>query len=433
MTKSGTTSPSTRDGPDAMSRHRLVYWLYPGIGLKRWAVLLAAGVLVFGAALFIGIGAVVSYQFLASVGLGVLRGRFFITGLAVGLGLTIGFILSYLGLRGVVRFAQSAPNVSLIRSQRRLANGPWVVAIGGGTGLAALLGGLKLFSSNLTAVVTVADDGGSSGLLRRDMGVLPPGDIRNCLVALADDESLLGRLFQYRFPDGGLKGHSFGNLFLAALTAVTGDFELAIAESTSVLKVRGKVLPATLEDVQLHAQLEGGEQVAGESTITAHERQPLRVWLSPESPLPLPQSLEAIARADLVVLGPGSLFTSVIPNLLIPGVREALRSTHARIVYVCNVMTQPGETDGFSAADHVEALHRHGAAGLIDAVLVNDTPVTGELAEAYALQGAGPVTVDDERLRELGVHVMHAALAAGSNVFRHDPARLSRALLRTVR
>ena len=415
------------------ARRRLVYWLYPGIGLKRWAAVLATGVLVFGAALFVGIGAVVSRRFLASVGLGGLRDRFFVTGFVVGLGLMVGLVLAYLGLRGVVRFARNAPNVSLIRSQQKLASGPRVVAIGGGTGLAALLGGLKTYTSNLTAVVTVADDGGSSGLLRRDMHVLPPGDIRNCLVALADDESLLGRLFQYRFQDGGLQGHSFGNLFLAALTEVTGDFELAIAESTSVLKVHGKVLPATLEDVQLHAQLEGGEQVAGESTITAHERRPLRVWLSPESPLPLPQSLEAIAAADLVVLGPGSLFTSVIPNLLIPGVREALRSTHARVVYVCNVMTQPGETDAFSAADHVEALHRHGAAGLIDTVLVNDTPVSGELAVAYALQGAARVTADDERLRALGVHVVHAPLAAGSNVFRHDPARLSRSLLRMVR
>ena len=416
-----------------ISSRRLGYWLYPGIGLKRWAALLAAGVLFFGAALFVGIGAVVSRRFLASVGLGGLRDRFFVTGFIVGLGLMVGLVLSYLGLRGVVRFARVAPNVSLIRSQQRLANGPRVVAIGGGTGLAALLGGLKMYTSNLTAVVTVADDGGSSGLLRRDMHVLPPGDIRNCLVALADDESLLGRLFQYRFQDGGLQGHSFGNLFLAALTEVTGDFELAIAESTSVLNVRGKVLPATLEDVQLHAQLEGGERVEGESTITAHARRPLRVWLSPESPAPLPQSLEAIARADLVVLGPGSLFTSVIPNLLIPGVREALRSTHARVVYVCNVMTQPGETDAFSAADHVEALHRHGAAGLIDAVLVNDTPVSDELAKAYAGQGAARVAADDGRLRELGVHVVHAALAAGSNVFRHDPARLSRTLLRLVR
>ena len=408
-------------------------WLYPGIGVKRWVGLTVAGVLVFAFALFVGIGAVRSYGILADYGLGFLRGRFFITGLLVGGGAVLGILAAYLGLRGVIRFARAAPDVARIRSDAALAKGPRVVAIGGGTGLAALLGGLKRGTSNLTAVVTVADDGGSSGLLRTDMGVLPPGDIRNCLVALADDESLLGRLFQYRFRDGDLQGHSFGNLYLAALAEVTGDFERAVQESTSVLKVRGRVLPATLEDVQLHAQLEGGERVAGESSITAHERRPLRVWLSPEAPRPLPQAIEAIARADLVVLGPGSLFTSVIPNLLIPGVCDALRATHAGVVYVCNVMTQPGETDGLSAADHLEALYRHGASGLIDTVLVNDTPISGELAEAYARQGACPVDVDDRRLQELGVHVVHAPLAAGSNVFRHDPAQLSRAVLRLAR
>jgi uncharacterized cofD-like protein len=412
---------------------RLADWLYPGIGVKRWVALTVLGVLVFAVSLFVGVGAVVSRDFLPRVGLGILRTHFFETGFAVGLGLMAGFFLWYLGLRGVVRFARATPDIASTRAERRLAKGPRVVAIGGGTGLGALLGGLKLYTSNLTAVVTVADDGGSSGLLRRDMGVPPPGDIRQCLVALADDESVLGRLFQFRFADGRLKGHNFGNLFLAALTEVTGDFERAVQESTGVLKVRGRVLPATLHDVQLHAQLEGGEEVRGESVITAHDRRPLRVWLSPESPPPLPQSLQAIEQADLVVLGPGSLFTSVIPNLLIPGVREALRDTHARVVYVCNVMTQPGETDGFTAADHVDALYRHGAAGLIDVVLVNDTPVSEELARAYASKGASLVVADDARLERLGVRVVHAQLAAGSNVFRHDPARLSRALLRLAR
>jgi uncharacterized cofD-like protein len=408
-------------------------WLYPGIGIKRWVALTVAGVIAFAFAVFVGIGALRSYGFLSDYGLGFLRGRLFVTGLLVGGCSVLGILAASLGLRGVMRFARAAPDVTRIRSDAALARGPHVVAIGGGTGLAALLGGLKRSTGNITAVVTVADDGGSSGLLRRDMGVLPPGDIRNCLVALADDESLLGRLFQYRFREGGLQGHSFGNLYLAALAEVTGDFERAVQESTSVLKVRGRVLPATLQDVQLHGQLEGGERVAGESSITAHRRRPLRVWLSPAAPPPLPQAIEAIARADLVVLGPGSLFTSVIPNLLIPGVCDALRATHARVVYVCNVMTQPGETDGMSAADHLEALVRHGASGLIDTVLVNDTPISGELAEAYARQGARPVEVDDRRLQQLGVHVVHAPLGAGSNVFRHDPARLSRAVLRLTR
>ena len=297
----------------------------------------------------------------------------------------------------------------------------------------ALLGGLKHRTSNLTAIVTVADDGGSSGRLRQDMGVLPPGDIRNCLVALADDESLMSRLFQYRFANGGLQGHSFGNLFVAALAAVTGDFERAVAESTSVLKVRGRVLPATLDNVTLHAQMQGGVHVSGESTITAAEHLPLRVWLTPEAPRPLPEALEALESADLIVLGPGSLYTSVIPNLLVAEVCRALKSTRAEVVYVCNVMSQPGETDGYNAADHVAALLRHGVAGMIDVVLVNDTLASPDLERVYQDAGARPVPVDDDRLAQLGVRVVHASLATGSNVFRHDPALLTETLLRFAR
>jgi uncharacterized cofD-like protein len=304
------------------------------------------------------------------------------------------------------------------------------VAVGGGTGLATLLAGLKQHTTNLTAVVTVADDGGSSGLLRRDMGVLPPGDIRNCLVALADDESLMSRLFRFRFPDGGLQGHSFGNLFVAALSEVTGDFERAVQESSHVLKVRGRVLPATLENVVLEAELQGGTTVMGESTITASERLPLRVWLTPQTPAALPQAVAAVEEAQLVVLGPGSVYTSVIPNLLIPGVREALRRTRARVVYVCNVMTQPGETDRYTAADHLEALYRHGVSGLVDYVIVNDTPVSGGLAASYEATGAEPVRADDERLQRLGVRVVHARVAAAGDYFRHDPERLAAVLVR---
>ena len=224
-------------------------------------------------------------------------------------------------------FQRTTPeSVGEIRAASRLARGPRVVAVGGGNGLAALLRGLKTHTSNLTAVVTMADDGGSSGMLRRDMGMPPPGDLRNCLVALADDESMMSQLFKYRFPaDGGLQGHSFGNLFITALAEVSGDFEHAVREATHVLRVRGRVLPSTLDDVVLHAQLEGGERVSGESSITAAERLPRRVWLTPEAPRGVPQAVAAIARADLVVLGPGSLYTSVIPNALVPEVREALR------------------------------------------------------------------------------------------------------------
>ena len=349
-------------------------------------------------------------------------------------GVAAGAVMLGIGARRLWLFQRTNPEtVTEIRAAGRLARGPRIVAVGGGNGQAALLRGLKTYTSNLTAVVTMADDGGSSGLLRRDMGMPPPGDLRNCLVALADDESVMSKLFQYRFPDGGLQGHSFGNLFMAALAEVTGDFERAVAESTHVLKVRGRVLPSTVDDVVLHAQLEGGGQVTGESTITAADRLPLRVWLTPAEPVPVPQCVAAIRRAELVVLGPGSLYTSVIPNLLIPEVRRALKDTRGWVVYVCNVMTQPGETDGYTAADHVDALHRHGMAGLVDVVLVNDTPVAPGLLASYARLGARPVMVDDARLKQLGVRVVRAPVAAQSNVVRHDSARLAQALMRVLR
>ena len=306
--------------------------------------------------------------------------------------MVLGALGLFVGARRAWLFQQTSPeSASEIRTAGRLARGPRVVAVGGGNGLAALLRGLKSHTSNLTAVVTMADDGGSSGLLRRDMGMPPPGDLRNCLVALADDESMMSQLFQYRFPDGGgLQGHSFGNLFMAALAEVTGDFELAVQESTHVLKVRGRVLPSTLDDVVLHAQLEGGGRVSGESTITAAERLPRRVWITPEAPRALPQAVSAIRRADVVVLGPGSLYTSIIPNVLIPEVRDALSQTRAWVLYVCNVMTQSGETDGYTAADHLDALYRHGLRGAVDVVLVNDTPVSADLAASYQRLGRAP-------------------------------------------
>ena len=417
------------------SRLTRLQWLYPGLGMKRRLLAVCAG------------GALIGFSGWLALGLVVTSGRrhdlggTWITGhvwLAVGLvvaSLLAGLAVVALGARSLYRFARAAgePGVVAMRNDARLARGPRIVAIGGGTGLSVLLSGLKRHTTNLTAVVTVADDGGSSGLLRRSLGTLPPGDIRSCLVALADDESLMSRLFQYRFPeDGGLQGHSFGNLFVAALADVTGDFERAVQESTAVLKVRGRVLPATLESVTLHAELEGGERVAGESTITAHQRLPLRVWLEPGRPRAVPLALEALAAADLVVLGPGSVYTSIVPNLLIPEVREALKATRARVVYVCNVMTQPGETDDHSAADHVRALSRHGVAGMIDVVLVNDTPVSEELAAAYRAEGAAPVAVDDRELAALGVRVVHASLAHEGDFFRHDAARLADAVLRLV-
>jgi uncharacterized cofD-like protein len=405
-------------------------WLYPGIGLKRWLALAAAGGLVLIYALIVLAGVLISDDLLRGVGLGMLVARPYTTAVLAIDAIVVGAAALAIGVRRAWVWQRTNPETAReIRLSSQLARGPRIAAVGGGNGLAALLSGLKEHTSNLTAVVTMADDGGSSGRLRRDMGLPPPGDIRNCLVALADDESLMSRLFQYRFADGGLEGHSFGNLFVAALAEVTGDFERAVQESTHVLKVRGRVLPATLDDVVLHAQLEDGAQVSGESTITAADRLPRRVWLTPEAPHALPQAVEAVLHADMVVLGPGSLYTSVVPNLLIPAVRDALQRTHAWVVYVCNVMTEPGETDGYTAADHVEALYRHGIAGMVDVVLVNGTPVTGAPAAAYERAGAQPVAVDEERLRAMGVRVRRASLARTGDVVRHDPAALGDAVL----
>jgi len=415
-------------------RHSLE-WLYPGLGIKRWLLLAAAGgVLAVYSALFF-VGVFWSPQLMRGLGMGWLHDRHWAAALLAFDGVVLGAVALFIGARkALISQRTGLETAAQIRAAGRLARGPRVVAVGGGNGLAALLRGLKVHTSNLTAVVTMADDGGSSGRLRRDMGMPPPGDLRNCLVALADDESMMSRLFQYRFPDGGgLHGHSFGNLFMAALAEVTGDFERAVQESTHILKVRGRVLPATLDDVVLHAQLEGGGEVSGESTITAAERLPRRVWLTPAAPRPLPQAIAALRRADLVVLGPGSLYTSVIPNLLIAEVRAAIKETRGWVVYVCNVMTQPGETEGYTAADHLDALHRHGLAGLVDVVLVNDDPVSPDLVASYQRLGARPVVVDEDRLRQAGVKVTHAQVAAESNVVRHDSERLAQALIRMVR
>lgn len=406
-------------------------WFYPGLGFKRWLLLAFAGgvLLVYG-----GLSAIAvlwSPQLMRGLGMGWLLERPWVALVLAFDAMVVGGIVLLLGVRQVWIFQRTTPETaSEIRAAARLARGPRVVAIGGGTGLAALLSGFKSRTSNLTAVVTMADDGGSSGALRRDMGMPPPGDLRSCLVALADDESLMSQLFQYRFPDsGGLHGHSFGNLFMAALAEVTGDFEAAVQESTRVLKVRGRVLPSTLDDVMLHAQLEGGARVSGESTITAADHLPRRVWLTPDNARALPQVIRAMTSADLVVLGPGSLYTSVIPNLLIPDMRDALMQTRAPVVYVCNVMTQPGETDGYSAGDHLDALRRHGMRGVIDVVLVNESPVSDDVVASYERLGARPVVIDDQCIRQMGVRVVSASVAAESGVVRHDSERLAQALM----
>ncbi|MHB9112749.1 MAG: gluconeogenesis factor YvcK family protein [Thermoleophilia bacterium] len=308
---------------------------------------------------------------------------------------------------------------------------PAIVVLGGGTGLATLLSGLKNFTSNLTAVVTVADDGGSSGRLRREMGILPPGDIRNCLVALAEDESLMGRLFQYRFEEGEgpLSGHCFGNLFLAALTKVTDDFEEAVRLSSKILKTRGTVLPASLDLVWLKAELDDGTLVEGQSAIAGSNRCCRHIWLEPEDARPTSAVMEAIAKAEIIVAGPGSLFTSILPNLLIREITEAVAAAGCPRVFICNVMTQPGETMGFSAADHLEALVEHTQAGIVDSMLVNTAEPPAPVVEFYRAKGALPVVIDRERLESAGVNVIYDDVASGGNYFRHDSGKLAAAVM----
>lgn len=312
-----------------------------------------------------------------------------------------------------------------------------IVAIGGGTGLAALLSGLKKYSYlrsevdgrprvHITAIVTVTDDGGSSGRLRRELDVLPPGDIRNCMVALSEDDALLSELFQYRFGAGrGLKGHSFGNLFLTALTQVTGDFLRAIQVSSEVLAIHGHIYPSTRKDVVLRAELANGEIVEGESRIS-RARSPIeRIYLKPRKCQPLTETLEAIAQADLITLGPGSLYTSVIPNLLVQGIPKAIAQSRAQKVYFSNLMWQPWETMYFSASDHLRALEKHAGKGLIDTVVVNTHPISGERRRRYAAQKVYPVEVDLPRLQEHGVEVIGRNLLAKGDKVRHNPAAVA--------
>jgi uncharacterized cofD-like protein len=321
-----------------------------------------------------------------------------------------------------------------------------VVSIGGGNGLSALLTGLKRHVHprsdgkpwlDITAVVTVTDDGGSSGRLRREFDVLPPGDIRNCMVALAEDGAFLSRLFQYRFESGrGLKGHSFGNLFLTALTNITGDFPDAVRQSAEVLKIAGRIYPSTAANVALSAILEDGRVIRGESRIGRSRQRIRTVRLEPRNAKPLPETLEAIANADLITLGPGSLFTSLIPNLLVKGIPHAIRESKALKACFVNLMSQPGETTDFSATDHLAALLDHGGAGLIDCAVVNTSRISPIMRQRYALELAAPVEYDPDVIRAMGIEVVEAKLLQPMrirnerrNKLRHDATAIANVAL----
>lgn len=412
-------------------------WLVPGMGVKRWLLLLFGGITIVS----LGVGyllvdvyrtwtfpSIVYYltlQFIPRAWRGLLFG---VTGVAA-------IVFAVMQLNRSLLSAFRSPGQSnladIIYNHRQRSRGPKVVAVGGGTGLSALLRGLKEHTENITAIVTVADDGGSSGRLRRDLGLLPPGDFRACIAALADDESLTARLFQYRFGEGkGLNGHSFGNLFIAAMAAVTGNFERAILESSRVLNIRGRIVPSTLENVMLWAELQdGGEEVEGtgrvqgESQIAKAARPIERVFLEPDKVPGYPGAIKAILDADLITIGPGSLFTSVLPNLLVPGIASALRASPAVKVYVSNIATEEGETDHFSLDDHLRALEEHVGQELFSYILANDS-VKVQFPRHMKVEVVAPSS-------ELGssYEMIAKDLVDLETPWQHDPCKLAAALI----
>jgi uncharacterized cofD-like protein len=409
-------------------------WLYPGMGVKRWLVLLGVGLLLLSFGLsffyveiyrtleFTGVALPIAYSVTLQFFPRWLRGLILAT---VGFGCVALAVFRLSRSLVSVFFESDRESVADVVYRRRVRKrGPRIVAIGGGTGLSTLLRGLKDQTDQLTAVVTVADDGGSSGRLRQQLGLLPPGDFRNCITALAEAEPLMALLFQYRFGEGlGLNGHSFGNLFIAAMAGVTGDFGQAIRQSSKVLAVRGRILPSTMESVTLCAELaDVQQQVQGESQIPKAGAPIERVFLQPDEVRGYGEAVQALLDADMIIVGPGSLYTSILPNLLVGDIAAAIRASDAVRVYVCNVATQHGETDGYSAADHVRVIENHVGAGFFDYVLMNDnmevdTPA-GWIAEMV------------QPIAQGAYHGWTADLVDTETPWRHDPRKLAQSLMR---
>jgi len=407
-------------------------WLIPGLQVKRWFMLifLGAALMTLGVLILIDIKPIFyTMEFIRKIAMNVST-----EWLAFSV-LMFGAALFFKGWEKTnLSILDGKDNQTLLESlyrRRKLNRGPKIVAVGGGTGLSMLLRGIKHITNNVTAVVTVGDDGGSSGRLREEMGMLPPGDIRNCIAALADDEDLITKLFQYRFKSGeGLEGHSFGNLFLTALCSITGDMVRAVKESSNVLSIRGRVLPSTLDDMKLVAEMEDGRIIHGESNIPEAHGRVKRLFTDPENCKALSDVITAIRDAELIILGPGSLYTSVIPNLIIKEIAEEIAKSHAKKIYVCNIMTQPGETDGYAVSDHVKALMQHAhSKDIIDAVLVNDY-LPNNLAQKYQQSGSYPVKVDGENLKKLGIKLFSRKLIEDSKegLVRHSSNRVARAI-----
>lgn len=406
-----------------MNPMRFLKWFYPGMRVKRWLVMAAGGVFLFG----IG-SALLPLE--ASLALRLTSLVMLLSGL-VSLFYGIGSMVQ--SLLEVVVPSQSQDLVELVFQRRHLERGPKIVAIGGGTGLSTLLHGLKHYTNNITAIVTVADDGGSSGRLRQEFDMLPPGDIRNCLVALADTEPLMQRLFQYRFAEeSALQGHSFGNLFITAMTKITGDFEQAVQASSKVLAIRGHVVPSTNTKVRLVAEHDDGSITMGESKIS-HAPQPIRrVYLEPQGSPPTLAALDAIRDANAIIFGPGSLYTSIIPNLLVERMVDAIVQSKAMKIYVCNVMTQHRETHNYKASDHVKALLAHTNPGIVQVVMANTAQVPVALLERYRREDAFPVEVDSDTIRELGYQVVADDIISTENYVRHDPDKVAKLIIQLI-
>ncbi|MBI2251444.1 MAG: YvcK family protein [Armatimonadetes bacterium] len=421
---------------------KLFKWFYPGMKIKRWLLFSSLGLILFS----LGINLLINIKIPILIELKILelinnltpiKISFKIIDLAL---IILGITLIIIGIRqwfysiynAVIPY-KNKKLVEIIYEKRQLEQKLKFVAIGGGTGLSNLLRGLKLHSSNIVAVVTVSDDGGSSGRLRKELGLLPPGDIRNCLVALADEESLMSELFQYRFSNGkSLEGHNFGNLFLAAMTNISGDFDKAIKHSSKILAIRGKVYPITLNNTLLCAEFHNGELVQGESNISKSKIPIKKIFLKPSDCEVYPSVLQAIKDADIIILGPGSLYTSVICNLLVPGVVKCINNSKALKIYICNIMTQPGETDHLtSASSHIKAILDHTGLKIFDYILVNKE-VPYKLLEKYQTSGAHLIKVDLEEIRKLGIIPITAELISEENTVRHNPRKLANALMNFI-
>lgn len=414
---------------------RIIDWLKPGVKVKRWILLGILGILLIAFGLIEFVQHRLYYFMYIAFYIFLIAAGSFILYTAVSQGMRSIIILINKGYINVSLDSRKLEN--LIYEKRLLVKGPKIVVIGGGTGLSTMLRGLKHYTSNITAIVTVADDGGGSGDLREDLGILPPGDIRNCILALADTEPLMEELLQYRFKDGRLKNQSFGNLFLAAMDGISSNFEEAVQKMSSVLAVTGKVVPVTLDNIVLKAKLKNGEVISGESNIpeqALEQMSPIeKVFIEPPNARALQESVDAIREADAIILGPGSLYTSVIPNLLIKDISSALHRTKAIKIYVSNIMTQPGETDGYGVEDHLKAIFKHGGDGIVDYAVVNVGKIDKELEVKYKEETSGMVSIDEEKVKGMDVKIIEGDFIKVKNgLIRHNSDKLADILIETI-